>query len=47
MLKRVVDTLFRGSASQLIMQALGNHEASSEELDEIKSLIEQIENKSL
>ena len=43
LLKHFVDTLFRGSASQLVMQALGNHEASSEELDEIKSLIEKIE----
>lgn len=43
LLKRFVDTLFRGSASQLVMQALGNHEASSEELDEIKLLIEKIE----
>ncbi|MBK8045432.1 MAG: BlaI/MecI/CopY family transcriptional regulator [Haliscomenobacter sp.] len=43
LLKRFVDTLFRGSASQLVMQALGNHEASSEELDEIKLLIEQME----
>ena len=43
LLKRFVDTLFRGSASQLVMQALGNHEASAEELDEIKSLIEKIE----
>jgi predicted transcriptional regulator len=43
LLKHFVDTLFRGSASQLVMQALGSHEASSEELDEIKSLIEKIE----
>jgi BlaI family penicillinase repressor len=43
LLKRFVETLFRGSASQLVMQALGNHEASAEELDEIKSLIEKIE----
>lgn len=45
LLKRFVDTLFRGSASHLVMQALGNHHASSEELDQIKSLIEAIENK--
>ena len=46
LLKRFVDTLFRGSASRLVMQALGNHESSSEELDEIKSLIEKIEQQS-
>lgn len=44
LLKRFVDTLFRGSASRLVMQALGSHPASAEELDEIKLLIEQIEN---
>lgn len=46
LLKRFVDTLFRGSATQLVMQALGNHEPSSEELDAIKSLIEQMEQNS-
>jgi BlaI family transcriptional regulator, penicillinase repressor len=43
LLQDFVDTAFRGSAMQLVMQALGNHEASSAELDEIKALIAQIE----
>lgn len=43
LLKKFVDTTFRGSAMSLVMQALGNHEASSEELDEIKALIKKIE----
>jgi predicted transcriptional regulator len=45
LLKRFVDTLFRGSASQMVMQALGQHGASAQELDEIKNLIEAMEKK--
>jgi len=37
---------FSGSAKKMVMQALGNHNPSREELDEIKSLINEIENKS-
>ncbi|MFC2151112.1 BlaI/MecI/CopY family transcriptional regulator [Bacteroidota bacterium] len=37
---------FSGSAMKLVMQALGNHKPSKEELDEIKSLINKIENPS-
>jgi len=43
LLQKFVDTTFRGSAMSLVMQALGNHEASSEELDEIKALIKKME----
>lgn len=43
LLKKFVDTTFRGSAMSLVMQALGNHKASPEELEEIKSLIDKIE----
>ncbi len=42
-LQRMIDTAFNGSASQLVMQALGNHKASKEELDEIKKYLEQME----
>lgn len=34
---------FGGSTMQLVMQALGNHETSKAELNEIKALIEKIE----
>lgn len=37
---------FSGSAMKMVMQALGNHKPSKEELDEIKNLIKEIENKS-
>ncbi|MCO6487535.1 MAG: BlaI/MecI/CopY family transcriptional regulator [Phaeodactylibacter sp.] len=43
LLQKFVDTTFRGSAMKLVMQALGNHQASPEELDEIKALIEKME----
>ncbi|MGK0365676.1 MAG: BlaI family penicillinase repressor [Saprospiraceae bacterium] len=45
LLEKFVDTTFRGSAMSLVMQALGNHEASTEELDEIKALIKRMEEK--
>jgi predicted transcriptional regulator len=45
LLQNFVDTAFRGSAVDLVMQALGNHDASREELDEIKALIAQLEQK--
>ena len=40
-----VESAFKGSAMQLVMEALGNHNASNDELAEIKALIEQIEKK--
>ena len=43
LLSRFVDSAFRGSASQLVLQALGNHKASKNELEQIKALIENIE----
>ncbi len=43
LLRKFVDTAFRGSASKLVMHALGNHKASKEELEAIKTLIEKME----
>jgi predicted transcriptional regulator len=43
LLEKFVDTAFRGSAMKLVVQALGNHRASSEELEEIKALIDRME----
>jgi predicted transcriptional regulator len=37
---------FSGSAMKMVMQALGNHKPSKEELKEIKNLINEIESKS-
>ena len=44
MLSRFLQSTFRGSASKLVVQLLGNHNATKEELAEIKALIRQIEN---
>lgn len=40
---RFVETAFRGSASKLVMQVLGQHKTSREELDEIKKLLNNLE----
>lgn len=38
-LNRMIDSLFAGSSAQLVMQALGNHKASKEELEEIQRFL--------
>ncbi|MBN2520439.1 MAG: BlaI/MecI/CopY family transcriptional regulator [Bacteroidales bacterium] len=45
LVNRFLNTTFEGSASKLVMQVLGNHQTSSEELQKIKDLINQIEKK--
>jgi predicted transcriptional regulator len=40
---RFVETAFGGSAMQLVMQALGKHKATPEELEELKKLIKKLE----
>ena len=40
---KFVESAFGGSAMQLVMQALGKHQASAEELEELKELIRKIE----
>ncbi len=39
---KMVNSLFDGSASQLVMQALGNNSASADELDEIQKLLDNL-----
>lgn len=43
LLDRFVDTTFRGSAMEMVMQALGNKDTSAAELAEIKAFIKKIE----
>ena len=43
MIQRFIDNIFEGSAAKLVMQALGNHQATAEELDMIKELIRKKE----
>ena len=44
LLTRFMQATFKGSASQLVMSALGNGQPTKTELAEIKALITQIEN---
>lgn len=44
LLNKMIDTVFNGSASQLVLQALGNHHSSKEELEKIKQYLNEIEN---
>ena len=42
LLGKMINTVFGGSTTQLVMQALGNHKASPDELEEIQQLIENL-----
>ncbi|MDE5416386.1 BlaI/MecI/CopY family transcriptional regulator [Labilibaculum sp. DW002] len=44
LIDKFISTLFGGSTSGMVLQALGNQKCSSKELDEIKKLINNIEN---
>lgn len=43
LLQRLIDNVFSGSASQLVMQALGHHKSSPEELDAIRKYLKTLE----
>lgn len=45
LLDKFLHSAFKGSAMKLVMQALGNHKTSKEELSQIKELIQKIEEK--
>jgi predicted transcriptional regulator len=45
LLDKFLDSAFGGSASTLVMQVLGNHRTSEEELTQIKKLIQKLEEK--
>ena len=42
LLNKMIDSLFGGSPTQLVLQALGNHKASEEELEEIQQLLNNL-----
>ena len=42
LLGKMIDSLFGGSSTELVIQALGNHKASPEELNEIQQLIDNL-----
>jgi BlaI family penicillinase repressor len=44
-LDKIISTVFKGSTSDLVIQALGNHRASKDEIDAIKNYLQQFEGK--
>ena len=42
LLTKMIDTLFGGSSTQLVLQALGEHKASPEELEQIQTLLNNL-----
>jgi BlaI family penicillinase repressor len=42
LLNKMIDNLFGGSSTQLVIQALGNHKASTLELEEIQQLLNDL-----
>jgi BlaI family penicillinase repressor len=43
MVKGMIENVFNGSASRLVMQALGNHKTNKKELEEIRKYLDEIE----
>lgn len=41
---KMISSLFGGSSTQLVMQALGNHSPNKEELEEIQRLLDNLKN---
>ena len=42
LLGKMINTLFGGSSTELVLQALGNHKASAAELEEIQQLLNNL-----
>jgi predicted transcriptional regulator len=42
LLSKMITSLFGGSSTQLVLQALGEHNASQEELDQIQTLLNNL-----
>jgi predicted transcriptional regulator len=45
LLGKMIDSLFGGSPTQLVIQALGEHRATDEEIEKIQQLIDSMKNK--
>jgi len=45
LLSKMIDSLFGGSSTQLVIQALGENKASPEELERIQALLDNLKNK--
>jgi predicted transcriptional regulator len=46
LLDKLLANVFGGSAKKLVLQALGNHQPSEKELEEIRNYIDRLKNKS-
>ena len=42
LVNKMINNVFNGSAARLVMQALGNHKASADEIDEIKKYLDNL-----
>ncbi|PAW92009.1 transcriptional regulator [Mucilaginibacter sp. MD40] len=42
-LDKILSTVFKGSTAELVIQALGQHRASKDEIDAIKNFLDQFE----
>jgi len=45
LLGKMIDSLFGGSPTQLVIQALGEHKASPEEIEKIQAILNDLKNK--
>jgi BlaI family transcriptional regulator, penicillinase repressor len=45
LLGKMIDSLFGGSPTQLVIHALGEHKATDEELEKIQQMIDSLKNK--
>lgn len=45
LLNKMIDTVYNGSATQLVMQALGHHRSSPAELEQIRQYLNEMEKK--
>lgn len=43
LIDKILDTAFRGSVSKLIMQTLGSHKTSRQEMEEIRKLLDELD----
>ncbi|MCB0699930.1 MAG: BlaI/MecI/CopY family transcriptional regulator [Chitinophagales bacterium] len=43
LINKIIDTVFDGSASQLVMQALGHHKTNAKELEAIKKYLDNLD----
>jgi BlaI family penicillinase repressor len=45
LVRKMIDNVFNGSASRMVMQALGNHNASQDEIESIKKYLDELSKK--